>query len=122
LIERNEISKKINEIIETQFTEEKEKDKRRQIYLLNIDNKNLINKIIETAERDNNVNELIIYESKKGNYYDAYAVYINFRKKIDLYKTDLINNLNLDKVITKISEKKDFVKRYGKKIYDRKFD
>ena len=57
------------------------KEKNKLIYLLNLDNKNIINNIISTAENHNYIRELIISKSPLNNYYNEFVVYIELKKK-----------------------------------------
>ena len=60
------------------------KDNKKKICLLNISDKNEVDKIFESSKNSNDINEIKVSYNEKNN---EYYLYIYFNKRIDIKKT-----------------------------------
>lgn len=109
----NEISKKDN----SPDTINNNRDKRKVIWLLHTEDKNLKDELIKMGEKEELLKELIITQNET---FKEFWIYINFKARTDLFKTKYVNNIFINSLM-KINEQKTFIKNKGKKIYENKF-
>ena len=73
-------------------------------------------------KKNNNIKELIVSQGASENNLDEFVVYVNFKNRTDLFKTEFKDNLELDEQIQKRIEKRKFALTFGTLIYNNIFN